>query len=120
MARKQIPHGPDDLECPYWQQAMSLVCHKCPKWVQIRGQNPQTKADVDEWNCADSLLPMLLIEHSRQQRSTAAAVETMTAEMQKTRTDSEAVIGTLLTVVNRSIDAQCGIAVEASQQKRLT
>lgn len=120
--RKQIPHGPEDLFCPHWQKAMSEVCHKCPKWTQIRGKHPQSGEDVDEWNCSDALLPMLLMEHSRQQRSTAAAVETMTSEMQKTRTDSEAMIGTLLTLVNRSIDAQRNFAIESQTQapKQLT
>jgi len=102
----QVPHGPEHLTCPAHDKAMSKVCHKCPLWTQVRGGDPQdAMKTVDRWDCAMALLPMLLIENARQQRSTAAAVETMTHEMKKTDTDSQAVIGTLLTALNRSYDA---------------
>ena len=35
---------------------------------------------MDEWQCAISLVPFLLIENSQQQRSTAAAVESFRNE----------------------------------------
>ena len=48
---------------------------ECAWFVQLRGQNPNTGQDVDEWGCAVSWLPVLLVENSQQQRQTAAAVE---------------------------------------------
>ena len=42
---------------------------------RVRGVNPQSGEDVDEWGCAIGWLPMLLIENSQQQRQTGAAVE---------------------------------------------
>jgi len=56
---------------------------KCAWFTQIRGKNPQTGADVDEWGCAVTWLPMLMIENSQQQRQTGAAVESFRNEMVK-------------------------------------
>jgi hypothetical protein len=46
----------------------------------VRGQHPQTGQEVDEWNCAMTWLPVLLIENSKQQRQTGAAVESFRNE----------------------------------------
>jgi uncharacterized protein with FMN-binding domain len=43
--------------------------------------NPNTGEEVDEWSCAITWLPMMLIENSQQQRSTGAAVESFRNEM---------------------------------------
>ena len=48
---------------------------ECSWFTQVRGVNPQSGEDVDEWGCAIGWLPMLLIENSQQQRQTGAAVE---------------------------------------------
>ena len=48
---------------------------KCAWFTQVRGTNPQTGQEVDEWGCAVNWMPMLLIENSQQQRQTGAAVE---------------------------------------------
>lgn len=54
---------------------------KCPKWVKLTGMNPNTGQPVDQYNCADHWLPLLLVENSQQQRQTAAAVESFRNEM---------------------------------------
>ena len=56
---------------------------KCSWFTQLRGKHPQTGADVDEWGCAVTWLPMLMIENSQQQRQTGAAVESFRNEMVK-------------------------------------
>lgn len=56
---------------------------KCRKWVQILGTNPQTGEDLSRWDCVDTLMPMLMIENSQQQRQTGAAVESFRNEMVK-------------------------------------
>lgn len=57
--------------------------NKCAWFVKLIGTNPQTGAQVDEWNCAVQWLPMLLIENAQQARSTGAAVESFRNEMSK-------------------------------------
>jgi hypothetical protein len=56
---------------------------KCEWFTQVRGQNPNTGEEVDEWGCAVTWLPMLLIENSQQQRQTGAAVESFRNETVK-------------------------------------
>jgi hypothetical protein len=56
---------------------------QCAWLTQIRGVNPNTGKEVDEWNCAITWLPMLLVENSQQQRQTGAAVESFRNEMVK-------------------------------------
>lgn len=47
----------------------------CPKFVSIKGNDPQTGAVIDRHGCVDSFLPLLLIENAQMSRQTAAAVE---------------------------------------------
>jgi hypothetical protein len=56
---------------------------QCAWFTQVRGHNPNTGKEVDEWACAVAWLPVLLIENSQQQRSTGAAVESFRNEMVK-------------------------------------
>ena len=56
---------------------------ECTFFTQVRGKNPNTGQDVDEWNCAIALLPMLLIENAQQSRQTGAAVESFRNETVK-------------------------------------
>jgi len=54
---------------------------KCAWFTQVRGTHPQTGQEVDEWGCAISWMPVLLIENSQQQRQTGAAVESFRNQM---------------------------------------
>jgi hypothetical protein len=55
----------------------------CAWFIQVRGTNPNTGKEVDEWACSMAWLPVLLIENSQQQRQTGAAVESFRNEMVK-------------------------------------
>lgn len=80
----QIPRGPENLLCPFWQKPMEEVCHKCPMWTQLRGLDPQTGEPIpDEWNCAIGHMPKLLIENSQQSRQTGASVDKTATEIFK-------------------------------------
>jgi hypothetical protein len=56
---------------------------KCAWFMQVRGTNPNTGKEVDEWGCAITWMPILTIENSQQQRQTGAAVESFRNEMVK-------------------------------------
>lgn len=77
----QIPHGPDDRICPFHRAKMSKVCHTCPMWMLVRGKNPNTGQEVDQWNCSFAFLPMLMIENAQQTRGAGAAIESFRNEM---------------------------------------
>jgi len=75
-----------EVRCP--ATAFKRTCHsiitepgcKCPKWVSVKGTNPQTGEPVDHWGCVDTFLPMLLIENAQQTRQAGAAVESFRNE----------------------------------------
>lgn len=58
----------------------------------MRGSNPNTGAEVDEWGCAIAWLPMLMVENSQMQRHTGAAVESFRNEMVKANTTGQQVL----------------------------
>lgn len=73
--------------CPYTAFSKScfegVVEHECPKWIHITGMHPQTGETFDKFGCSDSFIPLLLIENSRKQIETGAAVESFRNEMVK-------------------------------------
>ena len=60
--------------------------------MQIRGKNPNTGEDTDEWGCSMAWLPVLMVENSQQQRSTGAAVESFRNEMVKANETGQRVL----------------------------
>lgn len=73
--------------CPLIKK--DCINFKCAWFTKIRGVNPNTGQEVDEWSCAISWLPMLLIENSQQQRHTSGAVESFRNEMVKANDSSQ-------------------------------
>ena len=65
---------------------------ECAWFIQVRGHNPNTGQEVDEWACSMAWMPMLLIENSQQQRQTGAAVESFRNEMVKANEVSQQVL----------------------------
>ena len=74
-----------DLEREHWCPLIGEECMKlkCEWFTQVRGMNPQTGQEVDEWGCAVTWLPLLLIENSQKQIQTGAAVESFRNETVK-------------------------------------
>jgi hypothetical protein len=61
----------------------------CAWYTRVQGIDNNTGNQVDNYECAVSWLPMLLIENSGQQRSTGAAVESFRNEMVKSNEQSQ-------------------------------
>lgn len=55
----------------------------CAWFLKVQGKHPQDGKDIEEWGCAMSWMPILMIENSQQQRQTGAAVESFRNEMVK-------------------------------------
>ena len=72
--------------CPLIKK--DCVGMKCAWFTRIQGYDMNTGNQVDEWQCAISLMPMLLVENSGQQRQTGAAVESFRNEMVKANEQS--------------------------------
>lgn len=58
------------------------ACRETCRWyIQLRGKHPQAKQEIDEWGCAVSWLPILLIENAQEVRQGSAVVESFRNEM---------------------------------------
>ncbi len=64
----------------------------CAWFLKIRGTNPNTGEDVDDWGCSMSWMPILLIENAQMSRQTGAAVESFRNEMVKSNESSRALL----------------------------
>lgn len=54
---------------------------QCSWYTLVRGTNPQTGREVDEWACAIAWMPMLMINTAQEVRQGAAATESLRNEM---------------------------------------
>jgi len=64
----------------------------CRFWVTVQGKNPQTGEVFNNSDCAFCWTPVLLIENSKMQRETGAAVESFRNEMVKANESSIALL----------------------------
>lgn len=56
---------------------------ECAWFIKLRGTNPNTGEEVDEWGCAIAWQPILAVENAQQTRQTGAAVESFRNEAVK-------------------------------------
>ena len=70
-----------NIMCPYTGFAKScregVTEHNCPKWIHIKGLDPQTGAELDKFGCADTMMHVIMLENTLMQRQTGAAVESL-------------------------------------------
>ena len=85
--------------CPLVQGECKQL--ECAFFTKIVGKNPNTGQEVDEWNCAITWLPMLLIENSQQSRQTGAAVESLRNEVSS---NGGALLGMIASAAQNSME----------------
>ena len=85
-----MPKGKKDLEvvltCPLGRECEEIKdnkIHRCIWYTAVRGTNPNTGEEVDEWSCAISWLPTFQIETSQTQRGVSSALESFRNETVK-------------------------------------
>jgi hypothetical protein len=61
----------------------------CAWFLKIRGTDPNTGEDRDDWGCSIAWLPILLIENAQMNRQTGAAVESFRNEMVRANESSQ-------------------------------
>ena len=71
----------------------------CKFWMEVLGTNPQTGEDINTGNCCLNWMPMLLIENSKVNRETGAAVESFRNETVKSNQVTQQI---LLTTAEKS------------------
>jgi hypothetical protein len=67
--------------CPLIKK--ECIENKCAWFTQIRGVNPNTGQEVDDWACAVKWMPILTIEVAQKSNQTGAAVESFRNEVVK-------------------------------------
>lgn len=72
----------------------------CRFWVNVMGSNPQTGETVNNGDCAIAWMPVLLIENSKVNRETGAAVESMRNE---SVTTGQQMTSALMQVANNNL-----------------
>jgi hypothetical protein len=83
------------LTCPLGAKCEEIkdnAIHRCVWFQTFAGVNPTTGEQVDEKGCSMAWLPILMVENSKQQRSTSAAVESFRNEMVKAQEASQQVL----------------------------
>jgi hypothetical protein len=70
---------------------------KCRFWIQVQGRHPQTGETVNNGDCAMAWMPILMIENSKVNRETGAAVESMRNE---SVTTGQQITAALITAAN--------------------
>ena len=65
--------------CPLIQK--KCVEHKCAWYTCVRGTNPNTGEEIDDWRCAVSWMPMMTVEIAQKSNQTGAAVESFRNEV---------------------------------------
>jgi hypothetical protein len=65
--------------CPLIKK--NCIENKCAWYTQVRGFNPNTGQEIDEWGCAVSWMPVMSIEVAQKQYQTGAAVESFRNEV---------------------------------------
>lgn len=73
---------------------------KCRFWVNIIGKDPQTGKEIDNGDCAMAWTPVLLIENSKVNRETGAAVESFRNEMVKANDSSQQILLAAANITN--------------------
>jgi hypothetical protein len=76
--------------CPLLQK--DCIKTQCMWFMQVQGTNPNTGEDINEWGCSMAWMPILLIENSKQQRQTGAAVESFRNEMVRANQSSQEIL----------------------------
>lgn len=71
---------------------------KCAWFTKVEGYNINTGKQIEEWNCAMTFIPMLLIENSGMSRQTGAAVESFRNEMVKSNEETQKIFSNMLSM----------------------
>ena len=94
----QVPRAASGLVCPFHRKDTSKVCHVCPLWTQVRGADPQSGREIDDWRCAMAWLPTLILDGSQQTRQTGASADKVATEVAKVATEVATFHNTMATL----------------------
>lgn len=68
-------------KCPFIGD--SCIEHGCAFFTHLVGKNPQTGVDTDDWRCAITFIPVLLVENAGMVRKATASTDKVATEIRK-------------------------------------
>lgn len=74
------------VTCPLGSECEEIKdnkIHRCRWYINVKGIHPQTKEEVDTWDCSMAWLPLLTIENAKTNRGQTQALESLRNEMIK-------------------------------------
>lgn len=83
------------------------VLYRCPWYVQVRGNDVQTGAEIDRWDCAIAWMPMLMINTANESRKGVAATESFRNEVVAQNAVSQQIARLALMGNVREITGKC-------------
>ena len=92
---------PDKLTCPYTghKKLCRTLREHCPKWVMLTGKHPQDEGQVvEEWACADSWEPVLLVEIAQRVEAQGDAIQLLRKEVVRGQEEAMKLMNPLWTV----------------------
>lgn len=66
------------ITCPFGadcEKPTDKGIERCAWYIEVSGKNPQTSAEIKDWGCAISWLPMIGLENNKHVLSGVAATE---------------------------------------------
>ncbi len=68
------------MKCHYTGMKKDCLEHGCHLWTRVEGKDPQTGMDINKWDCADAIVPLVILNLGRQIYTLGVEV----AELKKT------------------------------------
>lgn len=65
---------------------------ECAWFMKVAGKHPQKDEEVEDWGCAVAWMPIFLMENTRVNFQTGAAVESFRNEMVRTNETSQQIL----------------------------
>ena len=69
---------PLGAEC---EEAKDNKIYRCAWYTCLKGKDPQSEKEIDEWGCSLKWLPVLLVENAQTNRGQTTALESFRNEM---------------------------------------
>lgn len=80
--KKTCPFG-HDCKTDIIKDGEVIHLTRCRWYIKLKGKNPQSNEPIDNWGCAMSFLPILLIENAQTNRGQTRALESFRNEVIK-------------------------------------
>lgn len=71
------------IECPLGGQCEHIKdnkLHRCAWYTKLVGKDPQSNKEIDEWACAMSWMPIMMVENTQRVRGMTQATESFRNE----------------------------------------